>query len=1187
MFFSRLQLHGFKSFVDETEILIDAGLTGIVGPNGCGKSNLVEALRWVMGESSARSLRGGDMDDVIFGGTNQRASRNLAEVILTIDNRDRSAPVVINDSDQIEISRKITRGQGSNYRINGKEIRAKDVQLLFADASTGAHSPSLVSQGKISALISMRPVERRVILEDAAGIGGLYARRHEAELKLANADSNLLRVDDQIQALEAVLHSLHKQVKLVLRYRELGESIRQSEARLLWLEWQAAQAERQKGLVRIREAESTVVARQLELAARTREQTELAARLPSCRQEATLAGEALHQLMMESRDYEAGVTRRSEKKNLLDNQCELIARDQNRELELSADARRELQRLSGALAEISQDNDLFGNRLSEARTQLETVETKLKTAQTDWQEAQRNLSGLEARRGDWQRRGQVLHDRRGQLSRQQQELQAQKQRLAGTEAEIAAVSREESRLLEREQAANAAAEAVTAAQQSLTATQPAVAAAEAELARLNGQVSQLRGQRQGVMTALQSLNRPAARAAAAAAPASAICNPPIIAGLTIASGWENAVAAALGDELLDGIIQDQSAANGWLAGGVATAPDFSNLSNVTPLSHWISVTGEQPLPAGLQLALAAVATVEEDASGWQQWRKLGFGQRLVAKSGRAWRYDGFFRAGLTTQAAATSTLAAAERQKRELQASLTELDAQIAIQGAEIEERNRDLQGARQARSLAETSLGAANNRLAQARREVAEVTQSLHDLRLKTAENRTRLAALNEAFERFNAENEALARQEKLYLDEPNPTPELNQARDIHSQKQSAISAAQTEREQARRNLETRQREVEVRQDKRAALTRDIESWQGRTANTEQRLAELQQRLNDTMAEIEEIKNQTIVGLDRRQELAERITAAEAVRAMAQEKLLASEKVSSQAEVVVKKMEQSYAAAKEEHIRAQAMQQSLDQNSATIAEKSLEKLQLPIDRLAALAEAENSAENLTESLPQLRQKLERLLRERDGLGPINLRAEVEAADYESQLGLLLSEKSDLVAAIAKLRQAINDLNRDGSQRLIAAFAQVNETFTRLFESLFGGGKAYLQLTENEDPLAAGLDIFASPPGKKLQNLSLMSGGEQALTALALIFAVFLTKPSPICVLDEVDAPLDDANVDRFCGLLSQIAASSGTRFLVITHHRLTMARMDRLYGVTMAERGISQLVSVDLAHAERIKERA
>ena len=507
MYFSRLQLHGFKSFVDETEMLIDPGLTGIVGPNGCGKSNLVEALRWVMGESSARSLRGGDMDDVIFGGTNQRASRNLAEVILTIDNSERRAPVIINDAAVIEVSRKITRGQGSNYRINGRETRAKDVQLLFADASTGAHSPSLVSQGKISALISMRPVERRVILEDAAGIGGLYARRHEAELKLASADSNLLRVDDQIQALESVLQSVMKQVKLVVRYRELGEAIRRSEARLLWLEWQAAQAERQKGLTRIREAEAAVVARQLELAARIREQTELAANLPARRSEATAAGESLHRLTMESRDYEAEVTRRAEKKKLLDNQCEQIARDQNRELELSADARRELQRLRAALEEIRQDNDLFGDRLVEAKTQLATVEDRLKTAQSEWQEAQRNLTGQEARRGDWQRRGQALHDRRSQLNRQQQELQAQKQRLAGTEAEIAAIAAQEARVTEGELVAHGAAAAVAAAQQAVAATLPAVTAAEAELAQLNRQLAQLRGERQGVTSALQSLGK--------------------------------------------------------------------------------------------------------------------------------------------------------------------------------------------------------------------------------------------------------------------------------------------------------------------------------------------------------------------------------------------------------------------------------------------------------------------------------------------------------------------------------------------------------------------------------------------------------------------------------------------------------------------------------------------------------
>ena len=871
--FKKLKVKGFKSFVEPTEVIIEQGLTGIVGPNGCGKSNLVEAFRFVMGELSPKQMRGSELDDVIFNGTSGRPKWDIAEVTIYLDNTDRQAPSLFNQNDEIEVTRRIWRGEGSEYRVNGKEVRLKDVQLLFADASTGARSTSMVSQGRVGAIIAAKPEQRRSLLEEAAGITGLHSRRHEAELRLNATETNLERVKDLLKTQEEQLDVLKKQSKQAERYKNIQKDITKARAAVFYKKWEVEKTKLEEASIKIKNQNNLVSDQTQEVAKVNVEYEKVQESLPTMRlKESQIASELQKHTIN------------------LDNQ------------------EKEIDRANSAV--------------EETQIRIQQIKNDMDREQFLFDDANENMERV----------------------------------------------REEKSILEKQQG-------------------------DLFLDTNDQDTDPSSGQRN---------------------------NNPIIDYIDFEDGFEKAVAAVFSDELIASINEEQ--ASHWR---VLTYDQNSVFSDgIKKFSNLIKA------PENLKKKLDFVGLIEDKSNILHLQENLQPGQILVSLEGEIWRWDGYVSKGKQN----SSTKAVLEQLK---------------------------------------------NRRLKQ--------------------------------------------------------------------------------------------------------LSKEEKQWMDISSKAEQRIAELKERelkLNDDLEELRSMPNTISSEKTRLQTLiSENKQEYDKIASELQQQEQAANEINKKLKLEEVKLNEL----REEKIRLEGTIETINETINQLSSQVKERIGIELKGLFDLAEI-NPNKGLGE-VDDLERRLERLIAEQERLGGVNLLAEQESQELEQKVSSIKKDQSDLLAAIAKLREAIDSLNTEGRQRLLAAYGVVNENFQKLFVQLFGGGKAYLKFTDETDPLQAGLEIYASPPGKKLQNLTLLSGGEQALTALSLLFAVFLSNPAPICVLDEVDAPLDDTNVDRFCSLVEEIAKTSSTKFLVITHHRMTMARVNRLFGVTMPEQGVSQLVSVDLEKAIEIRE--
>jgi len=871
--FKKIKVKGFKSFVEPTEVIIEQGLTGIVGPNGCGKSNLVEAFRFVMGELSPKQMRGSELDDVIFNGTSGRPAWDIAEVTIDLDNSDRQAPSLFNQSDEIEVTRRIWRGEGSEYRVNGKEVRLKDVQLLFADASTGARSTSMVSQGRVGAIIAAKPEQRRSLLEEAAGITGLHSRRHEAELRLNATETNLERVKDLLKTQEEQLEVLKKQSKQAERYKNIQKDITKARAAVFYKKWEVEK-------IKLEEASSKL----------------------------------------------------KDQDNLVSDQTQEVAK-----------VNVEYEKVQESLPNMRLKESQIASELQKHTINLDNQEKEIDRANSAVEETQIRIQQI---KNDMDREQFLFDDANENTER----------------------VREEKSILEKQQ----------------------------------GDLFLDTNEKDNDVTSSQRNNNP------------------IIDYLDFEDGYEKAVAAVFSDELIASINEEQSShwriliynQNSVFSDGIKK---FSNLIKA---------------PENLKKKLDFVGLIEDKSNVLNLQTNLLPGQILVSLEGEVWRWDGYVSKGKQN----SSTKAVLEQLK---------------------------------------------NRRLKQ------------------------------------------LSKEEKQWMD-------------ISSKAQQRIE-------------ELKEREIKLNSNLKELRTMP------NTISSEK--TRLQRLISDNKQAYDKIAGE----------------------------LQQQEQAANEINKKLKLEEVKLTELREEKIRLEGTIETINETIKQLSSQVKERIGVELNGLFDLAEI-NPNKGLGE-VDYLERRLERLIGEQERLGGVNLLAEQESQELEKKVSSIKSDQSDLLAAIAKLREAIDSLNTEGRQRLLAAYGVVNENFQKLFVQLFGGGKAYLKFTDETDPLQAGLEIYASPPGKKLQNLTLLSGGEQALTALSLLFAVFLSNPAPICVLDEVDAPLDDTNVDRFCSLVEEIAKTSTTKFLVITHHRMTMARVNRLFGVTMPEQGVSQLVSVDLEKAIEIRE--
>lgn len=1130
----RLKLSGFKSFVEPAELRIEPGLTGVVGPNGCGKSNLLEAIRWTMGESSPKSLRGGGMDDVIFAGTSTRPPRDFAEVSILIerDSRDEGG------AGESEVTRRIERGAGSAYRIDGRDVRAKDVALLFADAATGAHSPALVSQGKIAQVIAAKPAERRQLLEEAAGISGLHARRKDAEQKLRAAEANLARLGEILGEQEQRAAQLRRQARAAERYRKLTDQIRGVEARLLHARWieaeqaaEAATAEARAADEQVERIHQAIVEAQ---EAHERANEMLTAKRNSLSELREQGHELAHQLAS-ARARRDTVTRRLAELDRLDSS---LAADIQREEALKGDAAR-------AIAQLEEERSGIERRIEDAETHSARIATQLGAAETRSREAEAALAELLARQAAMRAERRVaeaaLEAALAQLARSEQEelrLAQQIEALGDGGEQVRARD-------EAETSGRAAAEALAAAEakrveaeQGRTMAAEARDCAESVLATARAALSAARSEHDSLARALEHSGGTA------------------IANLKAEPGYERALAAALGDDADAAIGGDGP--RRWQ--GSEPLPGDPALPAATEC-----LADRAAAPEQLLRRLRQVAVADEDTG-----QLLGVGQRLVTRDGRLRRWDGFV--------AEVAGAAAAERLLRanrvaQLASELPRFEKSLEAASAERDRVLREMEQCRKAADDSRIAALAAERDAREAGRAMDSAAAALERIEAQRSSLTQRQADLQPVLE---AARDALSAAQRSLAALPDPAVLEQDVEDARAR--AAVSASLVA--DTRAEAATRARETAADRERFSAAGREQSEWSKRKADAEQRLASGLERQKQQAGERSELEREPaeldarISALEHSNDQSQvRVGEASAAEREAEEALVAAARALSTAS-------ETSAETRERRAAAAARADAQQARSAEFARASVDRFELVPQRLPEkLGFDADEPRNADDEAANL----ERLTAERERIGPVNLIAEQELAELDAARTKGAEDAEELTQAIHRLRGSIGSLNREGRVRLLEAYEKVDAHFRRLFTTLFEGGQAHLELVESEDPLEAGLEIMAQPPGKRLSTLTLLSGGEQALTAVALIFAIFLTNPAPICVLDEVDAPLDDSNVERFCELLHRMTEETDTRYLIVTHNAVTMSRMDRLYGVTMIEKGVSRLVSVDLGAAETL----
>jgi len=853
MEFKKIQLNGFKSFAEKTNFLIEDGLTGIVGPNGCGKSNIVESLRWVMGETSAKSMRGSGMEDVIFSGTSNKASKNIAEVSIEVENKDKEGPIQYRELEQIQVRRKIEKDKGSKFYINDKEVRARDAQMFFADLSTGAHSPSMISQGRIGALVTAKPTDRRAILEEAAGISGLHVRRHEAELRLGAAENNLKRADELRRQQEKQLANLQKQAEEATKYKLISDQIKKIEAGLYYLKL-------------------------LEIDKEIRIENEI------------------------NTEAEGEVEGFNNKISELENSIKTFTDKVNPLREKNIENLSRIQRLNLELQSLDEENTRIQDEIESIKKSIQTLDD------------------------DITREKGIIIDANSNEKR----LKEEKTELIETD----------SKYFETEKLSN---EELESAKNKLKEEQKAV------------------------------------------------------------------------DEVVNSLAEETV--------NISVGP-IRNVKNT-------------------------ISRVKE------------------------------------------------------------------LIDSNEINQ--------------AVTLLDRCN----------MELDNFLNDL--KNERSRSELLGVSEKSENIKLLQEKYA--------------------DAYSKNQS-IKNESIKRNERIKTIET-----------------EIESWKNLLTNSEKMVNELTQRKEKLSKQLSDLENQPRAQAERKGQISENLRISDKEKIDNEAIIDETDQKIEMLRTQLNEIQEQSIQIRERKASSGATIEGLQKRKNDLLDRISSELNLNEDNIL-----ENSNLNGVEELPNpvdQEDALDKKKQEREKLGSVNLKADEETSKYEEEIKKMEQDRADLVTAIVKLKDSINELNQKGRERLIEAFEKVNRKFNEVYTKLFNGGNAKLELVDSDDPLEAGLEMLVSPPGKRLQSITLLSGGEQALTALSLIFAVFLTNPSPICVLDEVDAPLDDANVTRFCSLLEELIKITNTKFIIVTHHALTMSKMNRLYGVTMPQKGISQLVAVDLQKAE------
>jgi len=1141
MKFQSVRISGFKSFLEPTEIQMNMGLTGVVGPNGCGKSNIVEAIKWIMGENSARQMRGDGMDDVIFSGTNERPSRNFAEVSIKLDNSEKKAPAIFNHYDEIEITRKIEREKGSVYRVNGKQVRARDIQLIFADNGTGARSSGIVGQGRIAQIIDSNPEDRRVILEEAANIKGLHSRRHEAELKLKGASDNLDRLSDIEQTYKEQLIELEKQGRKAARYRSVGERIRKAEATLFFNLMNNAKKEANDLDIQLKKANENVSQGQIKVAEHIKSQLHLANKIPDLKKDEAEKAATLQTLNITKIKLDEEKSSAQNALQNIINQINLINNDIARESEIKEDAKKSLSTLLTEEKNLKEDSENFSTKITKAtdlvkklRSISDAADDKLSTITSEIYSIKSDKSDLEKRINNLKQKIEVtqnqlanfnIEDDKNRFKLDKEKIinlkkliQENNQLNDGYKVELEKLEKLETRLIEEKNTAVFEFNKVNLEFDSLSTLLGRDTLNSNTLEKTIGNINNL----------------------------------------------EEAIGSVLGETLLAPILSDdQSTENTtyW-------RDDFKTISPASLPESVIPIVTKITKSSILDTALKGVGIVNNKEIAFKLQKKLTFGQALTTPSGGLWRWDGFVQPQ-GVQNSYSERLQQIAR-LRLLQNKLPSLEENQSLSEKRLDECFNNIKKYKDDLSNLQVKLSSLISESNQLELQNTKVESKLlsSEALIKELKNTERMSLeeLSELEKEFNNS----VNLPSLLAEELKVRNNADQSRNELTDAMAAEQRIKSEESFQSRNL--------------IQLGHQKENWKVREEEAKTRLISLEERLKTSQDEKNRLSTLPESFEKKEVELNIKIEEAISNRNIAADQLVKNETSLNDADKQVREAEKVVSTLREEMIKIEALLNLSKAKIQNIEERIFEKLKIKSTELNKFINTKEEDQPI-KSIEILEKTLQRLLNERETLGAVNLRAEDEMNEMLNKIEVMSKERVDLEEAIAKLRSGIFELNKEGRQRLKESFEEVNENFKQLFQKLFGGGNAELRLVGNEDPLQAGLEVLASPPGKKMQLLSLLSGGEQALTAISLIFSVFLCNPAPICILDEVDAPLDDTNVGRFCDLLNQIVDETNTYFMVITHHRLTMAKMDRLFGVTMEQKGISKLVSVDLEQASRIRD--
>ena len=1140
MKFKSIRISGFKSFLESTEIPIDNGLTGIVGPNGCGKSNIVEAMKWVMGENSARQMRGDGMDDIIFSGTNERPARNFAEVSIKLDNTEKKAPSNFNHFDEIEISRKIEREKGSVYRVNGKQVRSRDIQLIFADNGTGARSSGIVSQGRISQIIDSSPENRRVILEEAANIKGLHSRRHEAELKLNGATDNLSRLLDIEQTYNEQLVELEKQARKAARYRSVGERLRKAESTLFIKLLHSSETELKNFKKEFEIATDDVNKAQLDVSKSTKSKLAAFDKIPELKKIEAEKAAFLQSLNINKIRLEEEKSSANKTLDNISNQISQIEIDIEREEEIKEDSKKTLLNLVDEEKKLIIESKAFEGKIDQAISLVKELKKKS-------DEADQDLSSINSKIYSINSNNENIEKRITDL----------KEKIKKSEFQIPQFN-----ILEE--------------QKSFKENKVKIIEGKKLLEEKNKLLLTKKNEYEAIKNILNDLNKAKTEADYK---------------VNITKAELNSLSSLLGHdtsnkETLENSIDSFASLEksiGSILGETLLAPVLSNLDTPKNTPFWrknLRGVIETKLPDGvkpiikniknnsiLDLALLGVGVVDNEEIAFKLQNKLSFGQALTTVEGGLWRWDGFV-------------------QPPEVQNSYSERLQKIAkLRSLEkkfpdLENKQKNIQNNI---NKNETYINVIEKNILELENEIYDLIEEKNNLNLLNTKIESKISSstilIKEHQNIIDLSNKELNSLNKELINSSNLplllTEELK-IRNIADQCRNSLTDAMAAEQQVRNHESFQSRNL-------LQIKNQKTNWEKREDEAIARLLTLQNRQKNLSEEKQKLMNLPDNFKKREDELNLEINKALLVRNKAADNLVEAETNLNELEKLEKLSEQKLSLLREEMIKIEAKLNLSKAQVKNIEDRVWEKLRIKNDQLYEIANLDKNDE-IDISIDALEKTVQRLINERDSIGAVNLRAEEEMNEMRDKIKTMSDERIDLEQAIDKLKTGIFELNKEGRQRLKESFEEVNKNFKNLFQKLFGGGSAELKLVGNEDPLHAGLEVLASPPGKKMQLLSLLSGGEQALTAISLIFSVFLCNPAPICILDEVDAPLDDSNVGRFCNLLEKIVEETDTYFMVVTHHRLTMAKMDRLFGVTMEQKGISRLVAVNLEQANRIK---